>query len=258
VTDLAGITARAAALTMLASAIPMRHFRGALDISAKSDASPVTQADRETETYLRRELAKAFPEHAIFGEEYGISGDLTGPAWIIDPIDGTRSFLSGYPTFGMLLAYLEGGVPRAGIVRMPALDETFAAHEGGAATLNGATIKTRETTRLADAILYINEAENTFADDPARFARLSTAGQTRRMSYDCYPHALVAAGHVDAACDIGLEPYDYLPLVPIVEAAGGTITDWHGAPLGLHSDGRVITAATPELHREMRALIAAT
>jgi len=258
VTELARITARAAELAVAASAIPMHHFRGALEISTKSDASPVTQADRETEACLRRDLARAFPDHAIFGEEYGISGDLTGPAWVIDPIDGTRSFLSGYPTFGMLLAYLEGGVPRAGIVRMPALNETFAGYEGGAATLNGTPIKARPTTRLPDAILYINEAEKTLAENAALFHRLSQTGHTRRMSYDCYPHALVAAGHVDAVCDIGLEPYDYLPLVPLIEAAGGTITDWQGAPLDLHSDGRVVTAATPELHRQMLALIAAT
>jgi len=252
------IAARAADLSEAASAIPMRHFRGTLEIAEKSDASPVTQADRETERFLRLELAKTFPDHAIFGEEFGISGDLSGPAWIIDPIDGTRSFLSGYPTFGMLLAHLQGGVPRVGIVRMPALNETFAAHENGPATLNGTPIKTRAITRLSDAILYINEAEKTFADNPDRFHRLSNAGLTRRMSYDCYPHALVAAGHVDAVCDMGLEPYDYLPLVPLIEAAGGIITDWQGAALTLQSDGRVITAATRQLHGEMLALIAAT
>ncbi len=254
--DLASLTTHAAALTERASVLPMRHFRGALTIDAKPDDSPVTQADRETETYLRAELAEAFPTHAIFGEEFGVSGDLTGPSWIIDPIDGTRSFLSGYPTFGMLLAHLDGGISRAGIVRMPALDETFAAYESGPATLNGKRIETRKTTRLADAILYINEAEKMFADDPARFQRLCTAGHTRRMSYDCYPHALVAAGHVDAVCDMGLEPYDYLPLVPIIEAAGGVITDWSGTPLSLKSDGRVVTSATPELHGKMLDLLA--
>jgi histidinol phosphatase-like enzyme (inositol monophosphatase family) len=254
--DLAAITARAAAMTERASAIAMRHFRGRLEISTKSDASPVTQADRETEAFLRRELEQSFPDHAIFGEEFGISGDLTGPSWIIDPIDGTRSYLSGHPTFGMLLAHLQGGVPRAGIVRMPALDETFAAHANGTATLNGTRIQTRDTKRLSDAILYINEPEKIFADNPDRFARLCTAGHTRRMSYDCYPHALVAAGHVDAVCDIGLEPYDYLPLVPLIEAAGGIITDWAGAPLSLQSDGRVVTAATPDLYARLRDLIA--
>lgn len=251
------ITAQAAALTLRASAIPMRYFRqGGLRIEAKSDASPVTQADQETETFLRRELAQAFPGHGIFGEEFGVSGDMDGPSWIIDPIDGTRSFLSGYPTFGMLLAHLEARVPVAGIVRMPALDETFTAYLGGPATLNGQVIHTRPTRDLADAILYINEGEKTFADDPARFARLCNAGHTRRMSYDCYPHALVAAGAVDAVCDMGLEPYDYLPLVPIVTAAGGVMTDWAGDALTLETNGRVVTAATPELHAQMLDLIA--
>ena len=122
---------------------------------------------------------------------------------------------------------------------------------GGIATLNGAAITTRETTSLADAIVFVNEAERTHALDPALFARLCSIGHTRRMSYDCYPHALVASGQIDAVTDVGLEPYDFLPLTPLIEAAGGVITDWSGAPLGMGSDGRVVTAATRELHGEL-------
>lgn len=247
--SLTQIGAVAARITEEASAVPMRHFRqGGLGIESKADDSPVTVADRATEETIRAALAKAFPGHGIFGEEFGISGSLEGPAWIIDPIDGTRFFLSGYPGFGMLLGHLQSGVPQVGVVRMPALDETFVGVRGGAATLNGAVISTRATTALSDAIVFVNEAERTHALDPALFARLCGVGHTRRMSYDCYPHALVAAGQIDAVTDVGLEPYDFLPLTPLIEAAGGVITDWSGAPLGLGSDGRVVTAATPALH----------
>lgn len=238
-----------------ASAIPMAHFRAPLAITSKADDSPVTIADQKTESFIRDALAAHFPGHAIFGEEYGISGDLAGKTWIIDPIDGTRSFISGNPLFGMLMAFLDAGKPMLGIVRMPALGETYMGMTGGHATLNGKQIACRGTTKLDQATLYINEAEKINAADPALFARLCTAGHTRRMAYDCYPHALVASGQIDAVVDRGLEPYDYLPLVALITAAGGIITDWDGAPLTMQSDGRVVTAATPELHTEVLALL---
>lgn len=250
--DLNAIAASAAQITEAASAVPMRHFRkGGLGIQSKADDSPVTIADRATEQAIRDAIGARFPGHGVYGEEFGISGSMDGPAWIIDPIDGTRFFLSGYPGFGMLLGYLEGGVPQVGVVRMPALNETFVGLRGGAATLNGAMVRTRTTTALDAAVVFVNEAERTMALDADLFARLCRVGHTRRMSYDCYPHALVAAGQIDVVTDVGLEPYDFLPLIPLIEAAGGVITDWSGAPLGMGSDGRVVTAATPDLHRQM-------
>ena len=234
-----------------ASAIPMAHFRAPLDIIAKADESPVTIADRETEAFIRDELEKEFPGHGIYGEEYGISGSLDGSSWIIDPIDGTRSFITGHPLFGMLVGYLEQGVPRLGVVQMPAMEETFVGIPGTGATKNGQPIRSSTTTSLADAMVYINESERIHAMSPDLFARLCTIGHTRRMAYDCYPHAMVAAGYIDAVIDFGLEPYDYLPLIGLVEAAGGVITDWNGEALTLKSDGRVVTAATPELLRQI-------
>lgn len=238
-----------------ASAVAMQYFRAPLDIIEKADDSPVTVADRETESYIRAELAKVFPDHAIFGEEHGISGSLDGPSWIIDPIDGTRSFITGSPLFGMLIGHLDGDLPQLGLVQMPALGETFVGQRGGSAECNGAPIHCRPTTRLDQAMVYINEAERIFSHNPALFGRLCRIGHTRRMAYDCYPHAMVAAGRIDAVVDFGLEPYDYLPLVSLVEAAGGVMTDWEGAALTLHSDGRVVTAATPDLHQALLAQI---
>lgn len=251
------ILAKAVEVTVKASAIPMAHFRKPLELVAKEDESPVTIADRDTEAFIRRCLAEAFPEDGLFGEEFGSQPGENEALWIIDPIDGTRSFITGSPLFGMLLGRVVAGVPQIGIVRMPALGETFAGAAGQGASLNGNPIRVRGTRDLAQAMIYVNEAERIAAADPARFARLCRTGHTRRMGYDCYPHALVAAGQIDAVVDCGLQPYDYLPLVALVEGAGGVICDWQGRDLTLQSDGRVITAATPELRDAMIEVLAA-
>ena len=243
--------AKAIDVTVAASAIPMAYFRKPLDLVAKEDDSPVTIADRNTESFIRESLAAAFPDDGLFGEEFGVAEGRSGALWIIDPIDGTRSFITGNPLFGILLGRVAAGVPEIGVVRMPALNETFAGARGKGAALNGVPIRVRKTTDLSQAMVYVNEAEKIEAADPARFARLCRIGHTRRMAYDCYPHALVAAGQIDVVVDCGLQPYDYLPLIALVEAAGGVICDWQGQSLTLNSDGRVITAATPELRDAM-------
>ncbi|NSY41600.1 inositol monophosphatase family protein [Leisingera sp. ANG59] len=231
------------------------YFRSRLGIEFKADESPVTQADKAVESEVRAYLEQHFPDHGIFGEEHGFDGADRENVWIIDPIDGTRSFLSGHPLFGFLLGFLQGGVPQLGVIGMPALGETFLGQRGQGATLNGQPIHASAQTRLMQAILYVNEGDKIHCDFPELFNRLMQAGQTRRFAYDCYPHALLAAGHVDAVIDYDLQPYDFLPVSAVVEAAGGVITDWQGNPLGLGSDGRVIAAATPQLHAEMLALI---
>ncbi len=245
----------ALSITDQAQAIPLKHFRQGIDIIHKTDMSPVTMADHATERFIRDALQAAFPEHGIIGEEFDPRHTSGALQWIIDPIDGTRAFISGMPLFGMLLALLENGAPRLSVVRMPALDEVYCG-DGVLADMNGAALEVAETATLQDAMLYINEADKMMRDAPEAFARLNAAGRDRRFSYDCYPHMLLAAGQVDACADFDLKPYDFLPLVPIVEGAGGVITDWQGKALGLDSDGRVLSAATPELHAELLELLA--
>lgn len=242
------------AITHEAAKIPRKHFRADLQVSHKSDSTPVTVADRAAERLIRAGLAQHFPDHAILGEEFGLSEGDSPYQWIIDPIDGTRAFISGMPLYGMLVGLLKDGVPVLGVVRMPELDEVFAS-DGRQATLNGQPLAVSSTTDLARAMVYINEADKILRDEPALFARLNSAGRDRRFAYDCYPHALVAAGHVDLCIDYDLKPYDILPLVPIVTAAGGQITDWQGQPLGMGSDGRVLCSATPALHAQALELI---
>lgn len=247
----------AIAISEAAAPIPMRHFRQNVAVEDKADESPVTIADRETEEHIRRALEARFPAHGIFGEEFGRATGRAALTWIVDPIDGTRSFISGSPLFGMLLGVLDGGVPVAGVIRMPALGECFAGAKGlAAATLNGAPIRCRPAPPLKDASIYINEANRLMVDQPGRFARLMQAGKLRRFANDCYSFALLALGQIDAVVDFDLQPYDYLPVVPVIEAAGGVITDWRGQPLGLDSDGSVAAAGSRELHRELLALLA--
>ena len=253
--EIDAIVRQAVEIVDQASRFPLQHFRAPLDLEAKADDSPVTIADRTTEAFIRKQLASAFPDDGIFGEEFGSENLAAEAVWIIDPIDGTRSFITGSPLFGMLLGRYVDKAPQIGVVRMPALGETYVGAVNRGATRNGDTIACRQTTCLSDAMLYINEAERLNADDPERFLRLCSVGHTRRISYDCYPHTLVAAGQIDAVVDIGLEPYDYLPLVGLVEAAGGVMCDWNGNPLGTGSDGRVVTAATPELRDALLALL---
>ncbi len=244
----------AVSITELAARTVQQHFQSKVDIELKQDLSPVTVADKATEAVIREGLAKHFPGEAIFGEEFGREGD-SETTWIIDPIDGTRSFIGGVPLFGMLLGFLEAGRPVAGVIRMPALDEVYAGGLGLVATCNGAPIRTSGCKSLKEANLYINEADKLALREAAVFARLIQTGALRRMGADCYPHALVAAGTMDAVVDYDLEPYDYLPVAAVVQAAGGVMTDWQGRALGLDSDGRVLTAATPELHAELLELV---
>lgn len=215
----------------------------------------MTQADKAVEAEVRSYLKQHFPGHGIFGEEHGQEAGDGLHMWVIDPIDGTRSFLSGHPLFGFLLAHLVDGRPRLGLVGMPALHETYLGVVGDGASLNGQPIEVSNTTRLDQSVLYVNEGDKIYRDHPDLFSRLMNAGQTRRFAYDCYPHALLASGHVDAVVDYDLQPYDYLALSPLITAAGGVMTDWHGHALTLDSDGAVVSAATPELHAELLDLI---
>jgi histidinol phosphatase-like enzyme (inositol monophosphatase family) len=244
-------------ITEAAASIPKRYFRANVAVEDKADESPVTIADRETERVIRAAIEKRFPEHAIFGEEFGKGGKESEYTWIIDPIDGTRSFICGVPLFGMLLGVLRGGVPIAGVIRMPALGEVFGGASGVGATMDGKPIRCRPTTTLDEARIFINEANRILGAEPEKLKRLMSLGHTRRAFNDCYAFALLAMGQIDVVVDYDLQPYDYLPVVPVVEAAGGVITDWQGRKLGLSSDGAgvgaVAAAATPELHAQLLA-----
>ena len=243
------------ALAQEAAETAKRFFRRPIGIDFKADESPVTQADRAVEALVRERIAAHYPDHGIVGEEHGIEGADRGRIWVIDPIDGTRSFISGHPLFGFLLAHLDRGVPQLGLIGMPMLGETYLGLRDGGASCNGSPIHASNQTMLELATVYINEGDKIAAQQPALFQKLLRIGRTRRFAYDCYPHALLAAGHVDVVVDYDLKPYDFLALRPVVTGAGGVLTDWQGRSPGLDYEGPVVSAATPELHDAMLEIL---
>ncbi len=253
--DLDACAALATTLAAVARRIAMRHFRTPIAVETKTDLSPVTLADRSIEAELKAIIEARAPDHGIFGEEHGAARDGARLVWVIDPIDGTKSFVSGLPLFGTLVALLDEGAPVLGMIDMPALSETWLGRTGGLTTLNGRPCRTRECRELRDAVLYTTSPEPFRGKDAAAFAALGNAVRMTRFGGDCYSYGLLAAGHVDLVCEVGLQPYDYLPLVAVIEGAGGVITDWSGAPLTMRSDGRVMAAATPDLHAKALDLV---
>lgn len=252
----AGLLQAAREMTAAAAATPMHYFRAGLAVDSKADESPVTLADRETEAALRRALARHYPDHGVLGEEFGAERLDQEYLWVIDPIDGTKSFISGSPLFGMLMAVLRKGRPVAGVIRMPALGECYAGSSTDGSDRDGTPIACRKGVALEDAFLCLNEARGLMDDHPKAFRRLLATGRYQRFTYDCYPYAQLACGQVDAVIDCHLQPYDYLPVAPVVEGAGGVISDWQGRRLGLDSDGRVLAAASPEIHNALLEILA--
>lgn len=249
--------ALAEAMADCAREIALRHWRTRIDVETKSDATPVTAADRAIETAMRDMILASEPDSAILGEEFGAdassgSGD---DLWVLDPIDGTGSFITGSPLFGTLIGLVVRGVPQLGVIEVPALGERWTATRGGGASLNGEPCAVSSRQSLAGASLGATSLLVFPEPERQGFLRLADRAALTRFGGDCYAYALVASGHLDLVVEAGLKPYDYLPLAPIIEEAGGCITDWAGQSLSPASDGRVIAAASRELHAEALAVL---
>jgi len=247
--------ARSFAVTLAHDVRPLsrRHFRQPLDVALKADASPVTRADREVEAALRRAIRARYPEHGLLGEEEG--GCIAeGWTWVVDPIDGTKSFICGVPLYGTLIALLQDGRPVLGVIDMPALGECWVGDPSGA-HFHDSPARTSGCTDLSKARLFATSPEQFAGADAAAWSRVTAAAALRRYGGDCYLYGMLASGHCDLVIEAGLQPYDVMALVPIVHGAGGLITDWQGQPLRADFDGRVVAAATPTLHREALALL---
>lgn len=240
--------ALAHAMADAARAHSLRYFRTPLDVLTKSDESPVTIADREAEAAMRAVLQTQAPKHGILGEEHGRERLDAEYVWVIDPIDGTKSFITGSPLWGTLVALLHHGRPVLGLMDLPVLGERWQGVANQATQCNGRTMRASACQTLAQARIYTTSPDAFGGDEWRRFDVLSRECALRRFGGDCYSYAQLAAGHVDLVVEAGLQPYDYLSLVCMVEGAGGCITDWQGRALTVESDGRVVAAATPALH----------
>jgi len=245
----AELVALAHRLADAARPIVAKHFRTPVVIDDKSDASPVTIADRDAETAMRALLAQHVPAHGVFGEEHGAERTDADYVWVLDPIDGTKAFITGLPIFGTLIALLHRGKPVMGVIDQPILGERWLGVAGIPSTLNGQPIKVRACPTLDRAYMYSTAPIMFPGDLEKRHDALARQTKLFRWGGDCYAYGLLAAGHVDLVVENTLKLYDFAALVPIIQGAGGLITDWRGRDLDMTSDGSVLAAGDPAVHR---------
>lgn len=263
--DLEGLTLFAGELADAAAAVTLRYFRQPLDVINKADGDdydPVTRADREAETAIRSLIAARFPDHGILGEEHG---ELKGPedwvhrcSWVIDPVDGTRAFISGLPLWGTLIAFHDGDKPAIGVIDHPAVGERFTGSPSGAFFTSRSgerrAIRTRSCATLADATISTTDPALFAAGaEKAAYDKVAAGARLRRYGYDCYAYAMLAAGFIDIVVEAGLQPYDVQALIPVIEAAGGVITTWDGGPA--EQGGRIIAAGDRRVHAEALSIL---
>ena len=242
-----------------AAAVVGHYYRAPVAVESKLDASPVTIADREAERVMRALIRARYPEHGIAGEEFGTENADAELVWHLDPIDGTKSFIGGRPLFGTLIALSRRGHPVLGIIDQCILRERWEGLTGRDSRWNGAPARVRPCARLDQATLYATSPLMFGAGaERAAFERVQQAVRYPLFGGDCYAYGLLAIGCADLVIEAGLNAYDFMALVPVVEGAGGIMTDWQGRPLGRGSDGRVIAAGDPRVHAEAMDLLALT
>ncbi|SCA54800.1 Myo-inositol-1(Or 4)-monophosphatase [Candidatus Terasakiella magnetica] len=239
----------AQSLTGLSRDVIRPHFRKNVGIIDKADDSPVTIADRNAEEAMRKAIEAKYPDHGIFGEEHGIKEGAGAEMWVLDPIDGTRSFICGAPWFGTLIAYLENSTPVVGVLDVPMMDEQWVGTPEGT-TFNGQACKVRQGVPFEEASLFTTDMDLFEGDQQAAFTRVKEKIKTVRYGTDCYAYALLASGHIDLVIEAGLKPYDAMALVPVIKGAGGIVTGWDGEEVTLDWDGRLLAASTIELHEK--------
>lgn len=240
--------ALAGRLADAAGAVIRPHFRTGVAIVDKADESPVTIADRDAEAAIRTLIEDAFPDHGILGEEHGSVRLDAEFVWVLDPIDGTKAFISGLPVFGTLIALLQGGRPVLGVIDQPITGERWLGAQGHGTTLNGRPVRTRPCERLDRATLFATAPDMFKGPEIEAFERLRTSVKLMRWGADCYATAMVASGHADLVVESSLQTYDFCALVPVIEGAGGIATDWDGRPLRIDSGKRSAIAGDVRAH----------
>jgi histidinol phosphatase-like enzyme (inositol monophosphatase family) len=231
----------------------LAHYQTGVAIQRKIDRSLVTEADRSAETLLRRLIAARFPDHSVVGEEFGSDSKGASHRWIIDPIDGTNTFVRGVPFYGVLIALEIDGEPLVGVSYFPALDEMVAAARGCGCHWNGRTAHVSGVSSLADACVAYTDARGVRARLGAEWDALQEATALQRGWGDCYGHCLVATGRADVMLDPRMNPWDCAALIPILQEAGGRFTDWQGR---VTIDGGDAISSNGLLHDEMLATLA--
>jgi inositol-phosphate phosphatase / L-galactose 1-phosphate phosphatase / histidinol-phosphatase len=243
-------------LADVAGEVIRRYYRMPVAVESKPDASPVTIADREAELAMREVIRARYPEHGIEGEEFGAEREDAELVWHLDPIDGTKSFIIGRPLFGTLIGLSHRGRPLLGLVDQCISGERWIGVMGGGTSWNGEAVRVRPCPNLGDAVLGTTSPLMFAAGvEQAAFTRVQEAVRYPLFGGDCYTYGLLAMGFVDLVIETDLDAHDFMALVPVVEGAGGIMTDWHGRPLHTGSDGRIIAAGDRRLHRAACALL---
>ena len=253
--DYHALAAFADELAEAARAVTTKYFRTDVDADVKADASPVTIADQETEALIREKIEATYPDHGIYGEEYGAVRTNAEFVWVLDPIDGTKSFITGKPMFGTLIGLLHAGRAVVGVIDMPALGERWIGKSGAATMFNGTPVRARACPDLANAWMYVTSPQMFKGPQVPRFEALRDASRYTLYGGDCEGYGLVASGWADVVCEASMSPYDYIAIVPVVEGAGGTMSDWSGRPLGLEGDGSVLAVGDPALHGQVLEIL---
>jgi inositol-phosphate phosphatase/L-galactose 1-phosphate phosphatase/histidinol-phosphatase len=225
------------------------YFRQPIPVDTKPDNSPVTIADRAGEAAIRDLISRHYPEHGIIGEEMGRENEDAEFVWVLDPIDGTTSFITGRPLFGTLIALTHGGQSVLGIIDQPISGERWLGALGQDSLLNNKKISTRDCAALNQAALDSTSLEYFNEIELAAFEAIEKVVAHRRYGTDCYAYGLLAAGFVDLVIEATLNFWDFAALVPVIEGAGGFISDWNGDTLGPDSDGRIVAAGDRRIHK---------
>lgn len=234
-----------------------RYWRAPVAVEHKADASPVTVADREAEQALRALIRAEHSEHGIHGEEFGTERGDADLVWCLDPIDGTKSFITGRPLFGTLISLTRAGKPLLGVIDQCILGERWTGASGTQSTWNERSIRVRACPSLDQAVLSTTNPQLFKAPaEKEAFSRVEAAVRLPMYGGDCYAYGLLALGFVDLIVEADLDPHDFMALVPVIEGAGGIVTDWQGRELGSMSDGRVVAAGDARVHAEALRLLA--
>lgn len=238
-----------------ARAVLAECLAGPISFTTKGDQSPVTAVDQAIERKLRAMIAARFPEHGILGEEYDSENLEAEHVWVIDPIDGTKAFITGLPVFGTLIALTRRGYPILGVIDHPVTDERWAGLEGQASTYNGRPIRVRDCADLGEAIVSNSNPEMLDPYESAAFERVKARTKWRVYGGSCYVYGRLAMGRIDVSLDSGLDPFDYCALDAVIRGAGGVMTDWRGQRLSIRSGHRVLACGSPRLHEELLGIL---